>query len=811
MKEWRVSDSDAILREAVLLARTGRLDEAERMLAAADQGNSKIVRGHGQILAALARWSEALECFAAVLKSDPKDLDAWLSLGSVARMSGRHADALEAYDRVLADRPNDAVATRAKAELLVSMARADLAEPIFAVLAKDDLISALRHFACLVALGRKSEAEALYGNAPQTFLQDAEATLSLARDGLNLGASSEAERWYRRTLELSPNNVEALTGIGSTLVQRGERQDGQAFLRRAVSVDPKAVYARELLATALHDDRQDAGARLEIDGILALEPKNAQAHALLAYAAIRRIGKTRTPQGSERAEIIDNLRTARDARPTDSALVLSIAELLNRFGLAGEAASTLKTLWQANPQDVRTCFAAARATINVCDWQHYDELRLSVLRTADAALPAGTIDDEGLRILTALGADYAVSMGVARRLARRHEAAAKAVLPMRPPRARLRVGYLQAQTKFHSTMAVARGLVERHDRNGFEVFGYARHDREDGSFDAFQDGYRKAFDDFRDLSALDDATAAQRIAEDNIDVLIELNGPGAENSMGVIAHRPARVIVHYYGHAYGTGAAYIDYLLVDHVYMPDDLAALGTEAPIFVPPCFMAAMPGQSSNKALTRRELGLPENAVVFANFNHPWKFEPRAFRVWAEILKALPQSILWTAKWNDKAGENLAAEFRRSGLDPARLIVAPTAAHDDHLARLALADLALDPFMVAGGVTTFDALRAGLPVIARKGAVHTPSARMGASIVTAAGLGELVANSDDAYVAIALELARNREKRLALRAELPRRTAKALDLTRSTRHLEAALEAVWQRHVEGVRPAAIEIKEAD
>lgn len=811
MKDWSVSDIDAILREAALLARLGRLDEAENRLTEANSTEPRLTRSHGQILAALGRWNEALDKFDVALAAEPGDVASWRAVGTIRGMLRDIEGAVQAFDRVLAVTPADIEALRGKADVLIGAGLAARAEPIFrALAAAGDAKAAVRHRLCLAALGNVRDADELYGSKPEEAVMDVEAALNAGREAIALSSPVEADRWYRRALVLRPESVEALTGLGSVMAASGRNAEALTTLKRAVAADGLAVYAREILATALLDDGQTEAARREIDALLTLDPGNAQGHALLAFATLKEIGRSGTPSASQQAEILFQLRAARDGRPDEPALILPVAELFNRLGLAGESASTLKALRRARRDSLPALFAAARATINVCDWEDYADLRRGVVDNVDNAIAANAIDEESLRLLAALGAPYAQAMKVAQKLAARHDRGYRVALPARASRPRIRIAYLQAQTRFHSTMAVARALVERHDRSRFEVHGYARHDRaSSGAQDRFQAEYRAAFDVFRDVSMLDDRAAAARIAEDDIDILIELNGPGAENNMGVVACRPARLIAHYYGHAYGTGANYVDYLLVDRIYMPPDLAALGAEAPIYLPPSFMAAMPGRSSGKTLTRTGLGLPEDGVVFANFNHPWKFEPRGFGVWLKLLRAMPGSVLWVAQWNDAAAAHLRAEFDAGGLDPRRLVVAPTAAHDDHLARLAHADLALDPFLVAGGVTTYDALRAGLPVIARMDAAHTPSARMGASIVSAVGLGELVAETDDAYEALALGLARDGERRRHLRASLAARTAKALDLDRSTRHLDAAIEAMWRRHVAGLAPAKIKIAE--
>ena len=803
-----MNDSAEILRQAALLARLGRLDEAEQRLAEVPAPDLRLLRSHGQILAALGRWPEALAKFGAAVALDADDLQSWRGLGTVYAVLHDVDRAVEAFDRILAVEPDDADTLRGKADALVGAGRAIAAEPILRRLAfGGDKIAAIRHFICLCALDRTGEAKTEYGNEPEQGVPNADLCLSAAREALALGVPGEAERWYRRAAALAPANTEALTGLGMVTAALGHRGEAIELLRKAVASDPSAVYARELLATALHDDGQVEEVGKEIEKLFALDPANAQAHALSAYRALLATGRTATPSPAEREVIMAHLHAARSGRPDDPGLVLPVAELFNRLGAAGDAADALKTLRRSRPDSLAALFAAARASINVCDWEDYADLRAGVLDNVDTAIAADALDDEALRLLAALGGDYAQAMRVARHLARKNDRGARVALRPRAPRRRLRIGYIQAQTRFHSTMAVARGLIERRDRSAFEAYGYARRDRSGGPADSFQDGYRAAFDVFRDLSALDDAEAVQRIAADDLDILVDLIGPGAEGQMGVLARRPARVAVHYYGHAYGTGASYIDYLLVDRVYMPPHLAELGTEAPVYLPPCFMAAMPGRASAKGLTRGAVGLPGDGIVFANFNHPWKFEPRGFKAWMAILRAVPNSVLWVANWHDAAMANLRAAVDAAGLDARRLVVAPTAAHDDHLERLALADLALDPFYVAGGVTTFDALRAGLPVIAHGGAADTPSARMGASIVGAAGLGDLVAGNDERYVELAIALGRDRDRRQALRAEIPARAARALDLEVSARAIERAYRAIWSRFEQGLAPTRIEV----
>ena len=155
----------------------------------------------------------------------------------------------------------------------------------------------------------------------------------------------------------------------------------------------------------------------------------------------------------------------------------------------------------------------------------------------------------------------------------------------------------------------------------------------------------------------------------------------------------------------------------------------------------------------------------------------------------------------------ENLRAEAARRGVDPGRLVFAGRATHPEHLARLRHADLALDTLWHGGGVTTADALWAGVPVVSLAGA--TPQSRNGASLLSAIGLDELIVGDLGAYEKLAFRLARDGEARAALRARLAanRDTAPLFRPERLTRHLEDGFRLMWQAHVDGTRPPYVEV----
>src|SRR5262249_30233467 len=154
--------------------------------------------------------------------------------------------------------------------------------------------------------------------------------------------------------------------------------------------------------------------------------------------------------------------------------------------------------------------------------------------------------------------------------------------------------------------------------------------------------------------------------------------------------------------------------------------------------------------------------DAFVFCCFNASYKISPADFDVWMRLLARVQDSVLWLVRSNPWMQPNLEKAAAKRGVDPTRLVVAERVPMAEHLARHRLADLFLDTFHYTGHATAADALWAGLPLVTKLGRGFP--ARVGASLLHAMGLPELVADSVEEYERLARELAENPRKLAAL-----------------------------------------------
>jgi predicted O-linked N-acetylglucosamine transferase (SPINDLY family) len=210
--------------------------------------------------------------------------------------------------------------------------------------------------------------------------------------------------------------------------------------------------------------------------------------------------------------------------------------------------------------------------------------------------------------------------------------------------------------------------------------------------------------------------------------------------------RAAPIQVNFFGYPGTMGTVAIDYIFADEIVIPPNDRKFYTESVCYLPYSYQANDSKRTAPDAIpSRKEMGLPDGSLVFCCFNSCIKITPDAFKSWMRILANVPKSVLWLYVTDRGAQENLRAEAARHSVSPERLIFAGNVLIGAHLARQCLADLFLDTFHYGAHVTASDALWAGLPVLTRLGGSF-PS-RVGASLLTALGLTDLIARTTEEF----------------------------------------------------------------
>lgn len=363
----------------------------------------------------------------------------------------------------------------------------------------------------------------------------------------------------------------------------------------------------------------------------------------------------------------------------------------------------------------------------------------------------------------------------------------------------LRIGYLSSDLREHAVGYLMTEVLGLHNRQNVEVLAYYCGVP---SRDALHQHFRATADKFHDISALDDAAAAQLMRSDRVQILVDLNGYTRDARLKLVARRPAPVLVNWLGFPGSMASPYHHYLIADDVIVPPSHERYYSERVLRLP-CYQPSFRSRvTATPAPTRAEVGLPDGVTVFCCFNGVHKLTRFTFERWLTILARVPGSVLWLLGSNDAVQARLQAYAAKRGVAPDRLVFAQKLANPFHLARYALADLFLDTTPYGAHTTASDALWCGVPLLTWSGRGF--ASRVCGSLVTAAGLPELVCQSADELVERAIDFGLHREKLEPLRQHLRegRSTCTLFDTPLLVRELETLYRQMWAEHERGELP---------
>ena len=363
----------------------------------------------------------------------------------------------------------------------------------------------------------------------------------------------------------------------------------------------------------------------------------------------------------------------------------------------------------------------------------------------------------------------------------------------------LRIGYVSSDLRGHAVGYLTSEIYELHDRNQVEVFAYYCGIRPD---DETKSRIRSAVDHWVEISDLSDHQAAQRIVEDGIDILVDLNGYSKDGRTRLFALRPAPIIVNWLGYPGTMGSPYHHYIIADDYIIPPGHEIYYSEKVLRLS-CYQANDRKRViAAEGLTRREAGLPEDATVYCCFNGTQKITPVVFEHWMTILSRVPDSVLWFLAGSAETTERLRQAAAQLGVASERLIFADRMPNHQHVARFALADVLLDTWPYGAHTTASDALWMGLPVLTISGRGF--ASRVCGSLVHAAGLGDMVCDSFDQYVERAVALGHDKTMLQGYKNRLTanRVSCTLFDTPLLVRQLEALYAGMWEDYRRGNLP---------
>ena len=588
---------------------------------------------------------------------------------------------------------------------------------------------------------------------------------------------------FDRAIAIAPYFVEALCNRGAILLSMKQYAEALQSFDAALAVNPSFFEAWNNRGNALSELGRFEEAVACYDRALAVRPN---AFEVFVNRGNALLSARRTEEALKSYEL------AVAKQPDNAAALKGRANALFELGKFEEAIFGFEAALARNPVQPWAFGDLVFSKLQCCDWRNLNQEHARIA----AAVRSGEPVINPFEFLALAASPEEQSDCAAIWVKEKYPPAPE---PLRRGgiyrHDKLRIAYMSANFHQHAVGQAIAGVLEHHDRAKFEIIGLSW-GPDDGS--KLRTRIAGACDRFIDVSRQSDGEVAQLLCRGEIDIAVDLMGFTADHRTSILAAHPAPLQVNYLGYAGTMSAPYMDYIIADDIVIAEEERRHYSEKIAPIAGCYLPLDNTRVVAEAMPRSAAGLPDDAFVFACFNNAYKFSPEIFDRWMNLLKKTERSVLWLSRVNAAAARNLVREAQARGMDPSRLIFAPFVADSaEHLSRLACADLFLDTLPYNAHATATDALLAGVPVLTCKG--RTFAGRVGASLLHAAGLPELVTNSLPEYEALAVELASNRSKVAALKAKLAanRHTHPLFDTARYTRQLEQAFLQMWERSI--------------
>jgi predicted O-linked N-acetylglucosamine transferase (SPINDLY family) len=594
------------------------------------------------------------------------------------------------------------------------------------------------------------------------------------------GQWAEAERLLRQAIGRSPRLAAAHLELGNLLKSLGRYREALAPLTEAVRWAPQAAAAWLNCGVAQLELGEREAAIRSFRQALALEPARPEAHNILGHA-LAQAGKT--------SLAATHLEEALRLKPGYAAAQDNLGRVRKLQGRAGEALAHHRAALAAAPQ------ASIRSNL------------LYTLNLLD--LPPEQIFEEHQRQASEGWSGFSEdALGKAQQP--ESEVAGPGAFGERAPPSekddgyarsapdRLRIGYVSPDFCHHAVAYFIEPVLENHDRSQYEIFCYS----DVRVPDAVTARLKARAEHWRETAGLGDPALVEAIRSDRIDVLVDLAGHTAGNRLGVFARRAAPAQFTWLGYPNTTGLAAMDYRITDGVADPAGTERWHSERLLRLGGPFSCYRPPEES-PAVTPPPALTAGGAITFGCFNHIAKWNGALIGLWADGLRAVPQSrlLLKSRGLGDaETAAGLRRQFELAGVTADRLeLLSAELGVAEHLALYGRVDIALDSFPYTGATTTCEALWMGVPVVTLAGQTHV--SRVGASLLAAAGGLGKVAQSGDEYVRLAQALAADLPGLVARRAEQRSIMAQSplCNGLRFTRELEDSFRRGWQEKVAG------------
>jgi protein O-GlcNAc transferase len=632
------------------------------------------------------------------------------------------------------------------------------------------------------------------------------------------GQLDQAIQWYKKSLESNPENSIALSNIGLALTNLGKLDEAVTNLKKAISIKPSSAESYNNLGIALNEQGKFAEALNIYQKAISLKPDYAQAHnnlgivfenqgkpneAIICYQkaisikpdyaqAYSNFGNALKDQGKF-DEALDSYQKAITIKPDYAQAYYNFGNTIIKNGNLEDAILSYQKAIKIKPD-----YAEAHTNLgNALQDQWKLEEAISSHKKAIAIKPDYAVAHSNLILCMQYGKFsqhtlYEESLLWDQIHSKHNKTHNTPYINSPDPHRLLRIGIVSADLRRHSIAYFFEPFISHHDKSHFVFVCYSNSISDDDVT------YRlKSHSiDWRTIVRMSDEEVEKQIIQDKIDILIDLSGHSGGNRLSLFTRKPAPIQINWMGHANTTGVSTMDYRITDHIADPPGVDNEPHSENLMRLPkglyCyrFPEATPPISDLPSATGK-------GVVFGSFNNIVKLNVPVIKLWATLLKGVPNSrlLLKHQSFSCKTTrDQFLSIFDSFGVSSSQVEYLPrTTTLEGHLQLYNQIDIGLDPFPFNGATTTCEAMLMGVPVIVLRGQRH--AARVGASLLSQIGMESLIAENESQYIEIATALANDRKYLSELRKLLREKmiASPLCDHKGFTNSMENLLRGAW------------------
>ena len=629
------------------------------------------------------------------------------------------------------------------------------------------------------------EARGLLHKLSPKYANNSEYNFYLGLTELNLNQYEDAILHLNHSIQLNPNDCLAFQALGTSLSLIGKSEEAIIAFDQAIDLD--ATYSD------LYNDKGVILLRLRryeeslscFFKAVNLDAFYAEAYSNYGFAlfSLRKF-KESVVAYDQAIKLDRNLYSAHFFR----------AEALRELGYFKQALIGYDLAISFGEGDHFVELCSIFVKMHLCDWDNFDELRANIVKKTEL----NAVQSPLPFVVTALLDNLSIQKKSAELHSKLNFPVASAFPQSYKSNPKIRLGYFSSDFYQHPVSYLTAELFELHDREHFEVIAFSISPAND---DPLRQRLKNGFDKFLCVENKTDEEIVEIARDLNIDIAIDMGGFTKNCRPGIFALRAAPLQVNYLGYPGTMGSKFMDYIIADQVIIPKSKMNYYTEKVAYLPHSYM---PNDSktrpSSKKISKQDVGLPEDKFIFCCFNAPYKISPDMFSIWARILTAVDNSVLWLGSMNETAMTNIKNTAEKLGVNRERIIFAKREdLVEDHLCRLTLADLFLDTFPYNAHTTANDALKVGLPVLTIAG--ESFASRVAASLLNTLDLNELVVTKAKDYELLAISLASDSSKLRKIKKTLLEniKTSPLFDTKLFTNNIEILYKEMYKKHQSG------------